>query len=90
MRQKDQKDAMISLADNNEYVNALTHFLAAIVFVSATAVLAARDGRWAHLVGFGVYGTTLLLSFLTSCILHFFLLFGRYKRHCQLRDDSTG
>ncbi|HEY0605628.1 MAG TPA: hemolysin III family protein [Herpetosiphonaceae bacterium] len=85
-------DRMISAPDSNEYVNALSHLLGAILSVSATAILvtlAARDGKWAHLVGFAVYGTTLLLSFLASCILHFFLLFGRYKRVLGILDHCA-
>lgn len=91
-RQKDVMDRMISAPDSNEYVNALTHLLGAILSVSATAVLvtlAARDQKWAHLVGFAVYGTTLLLSFLASCMLHFFLLFGRYKRVLGILDHCA-
>lgn len=85
-------DRMISAPNSNEYVNALSHLLGAILSVSATAILvtlAARDGKWAHLVGFAVYGTTLLLSFLASCILHFFLLFGRYKRVLGILDHCA-
>lgn len=91
-RQKAAMDRMISAPDSNEYVNALSHLLGAIVSVSATALLvtlAAQQGKWAHLVGFAVYGTTLLLSFLASCILHFFLLFGRYKRVLGILDHCA-
>lgn len=89
---KDRMDAMISAPDSNEYVNALSHLVGAILSISATVVLvvlAARDQKWAHLVGFAVYGTTLLLSFLASTILHFFLLFGRYKRVLGILDHCA-
>lgn len=91
-QQRAAMDRMISAPDSNEYVNALSHLLGAILSVSATAVLvtlAAQAGKWAHLVGFAVYGTTLFLSFLASCILHFFLLFGRYKRVLGILDHCA-
>ena len=85
-------DPMISSPDTNEYVNALTHLIGAILSLSAIAVLvtlAAIDGKWLHLIGFAVYGTTLFLSFLASTILHFFLLFGRYKRVFGILDHCA-
>jgi hemolysin III len=91
-QRKDAMDRMISAPDSNEYVNALSHLLGAILSVSATIVLitlAAQEQKWAHLVGFAVYCTTLLLSFLASCILHFFLLFGRYKRVLGILDHCA-
>jgi hemolysin III len=90
--QKDRMDPMISSPDSNEYVNAMSHLIGAILSVSVIAILvtlAARDGKWAHLVGFAIYGTTLLLSFLASCLLHFFLLFGRYKRVFGILDHCA-
>ena len=85
-------DPMISSPDSNEYVNALSHLIGAILSIAATAVLitfAALDGKWIHLIGFAVYGTTLFLSFLASCLLHFFLLFGRYKRVLGVLDHCA-
>ncbi|KPV50128.1 hemolysin, partial [Kouleothrix aurantiaca] len=83
---------MISSPDTNEYVNALTHLVGAILSLSAIAVLvtlAAIAGKWLHLIGFAVYGTTLFLSFLASTMLHFFLLFGRYKRVFGILDHCA-
>jgi hemolysin III len=91
-RPKDAMDPMISSPDSNEYYNALSHLLGAILSVSAIAVLvtlAAQEGKWLHLIGFAVYGTTLLLSFLASTILHFFLLFGRYMRVLGILDHCA-
>lgn len=91
-RTKDPMDRMISAPDSNEYVNALSHLVGAILAVSALAVLvtlAAFAGKWALLVGFAIYGTTLFLSFLASCILHFFLLFGRYRRVLGILDHCA-
>ncbi|MEN9937734.1 MAG: hypothetical protein RLZZ387_4313 [Chloroflexota bacterium] len=91
-RPKDTMDPMISSPDSNEYVNALSHLLGAILSISAIVVLvtlAALEQKWLHLIGFAVYGTTLFLSFLASCILHFFLLFGRYKRVLGILDHCA-
>lgn len=93
MQQKQPMDAMISAADSNEYVNAISHLIGAILSLSALALLvtlAALEHKWLHVVGFAVYGTTMLLSFIASALLHFFLLFGRYRRvfgvldHCAI------
>ncbi len=92
VRPKDALDPMISSPDSNEYYNALSHLLGAILSVSAIAVLvtlAAQEGKWLHLIGFAVYGATLLLSFLASTILHFFLLFGRYLRVLGILDHCA-
>ena len=92
MRPKNAMDPMISSPDTNEYVNALTHLVGAILSLSAVAVLvtlAAIAGKWLHLIGFAVYGTTLFLSFLASTMLHFFLLFGRYKRVFGILDHCA-
>jgi hemolysin III len=91
-RSKDLMDPMISSPDSNEYINALSHLLGAILSLSVIAVLvtlAALDRKWLHLIGFAVYGTTLFLSFLASCLLHFFLLFGRYKRVLGILDHCA-
>ncbi|HEY0737473.1 MAG TPA: hemolysin III family protein [Herpetosiphonaceae bacterium] len=85
-------DRMISAPDSNEYVNTISHGLGALGAVAVTALLvtlAARDGNGALVVGFAVYGTTLLLSFLASSLLHFFLLFGRYQRVLGILDHSA-
>lgn len=85
-------DRMISAPDSNEYVNTVSHLLGTIVSVFATValiVLAAHASKWAHLIGFTVYGTTLSLSFLASCLLHFFLLKGHYKRILGILDHCA-
>jgi hemolysin III len=91
-RPKNAMDPMISSPDSNEYYNALSHLLGAILSVSAIAILvtlAAQAGKWLHLIGFAIYGTTLLLSFLASTILHFFLLSGRYLRVLGILDHCA-
>ncbi|KAB8141233.1 hemolysin III family protein [Chloroflexia bacterium SDU3-3] len=84
---------MISSPNSSEYFNAISHLIGAILSISALAVLvtlSALEHKWAHLVGFAIYGTGMFLSFLASTLLHFFVLFGRYRRvfgvldHCAI------
>lgn len=89
---KDPMDRMISAPDSNEIVNALSALIGAILSISALAVLvslAAIEGKAAHVVGFAVYGATLFLMFLFSTLLHFFLLFGRYRRVLGILDHCA-
>lgn len=85
-------DPMISSPDSNEYFNAISHLIGAILSVSVLAVLitfAAMQHKWLHVIGFSIYGTSLLLSFIASALLHFFLLFGRYKRVFGILDHCA-
>jgi hemolysin III len=85
-------DPMISSPDSNEYFNSISHLIGAILSISALAVLvtlAALAGKSVHVVGFAIYGTSLFLSFLFSCLLHFFLLFGKYKRVFGILDHDA-
>ncbi len=85
-------DRMISASDTNEYVNVLSHGLGVLGAVVATAVLvtlAAQAGKWVHVVGFAVYGTTLVMSLLASALLHGFLLVGRYHRILGILDHCA-
>jgi len=71
---------------------AISHLIGAILSVSALAVLvtlAAMDHKPALVIGFAIYGTSLFLSFLFSCLLHFFLLFGKYLRVFGILDHSA-
>lgn len=89
---KSTLDPMISSPDSNEYFNAISHLIGAILSVSVLAVLitfAAMQQKWLHLIGFSIYGTSLLLSFIASSLLHFFLLFGRYKRVFGILDHCA-
>lgn len=90
--QKDALDPMISSPNSNEYVNAISHLVGAILSISALAVLvtlAAIAGKPAHVVGFAIYGVSLFLSQLFSCLLHFFLLFGKYLRVFGILDHNA-
>lgn len=90
--QKPVLDPHISSSDSNEYFNSISHLIGAILSISALAVLvtlAAIDGKPAHVIGFAIYGTSLFLSLLFSCLLHFFLLFGKYLRVFGVLDHSA-
>ena len=85
-------DPMISSPDSNEYVNAISHLIGAILSVTALVLLvtlAALEGKWLHIIGFSIYGTGLLLSFIASALLHFFLLFGGYRRVFGILDHCA-
>jgi hemolysin III len=90
--QKPVLDPQISSPDSNEYFNSISHLIGAILSISALAVLvtlAAMDHKSAHVVGFAIYGVSLFLSFLFSCLLHFFLLFKKYLRVFGILDHNA-
>jgi hemolysin III len=90
--QKPSLDPLISSPDSNEYFNSISHLIGAILSISALAVLvtlAAIDHKPAHVIGFAIYGTSLFLSFLFSCLLHFFLLFNKYLRVFGILDHNA-
>jgi hemolysin III len=85
-------DPLISSPDSNEYFNSISHLIGAILSISALAVLvtlAAVADKPVHVVGFAIYGTSLFLSFLFSCLLHFFLLFNKYLRVFGILDHNA-
>lgn len=91
-QQKPPVDPLITSYDSNEYFNAISHLIGAILSISALAVLvtlAAMDHKPAHVIGFAIYGTSLFLSFLFSCLLHFFLLFRKYLRILGILDHNA-
>ncbi|MBI5950631.1 MAG: hemolysin III family protein [Chloroflexi bacterium] len=90
--QKPALDPLISAPDSNEYFNAISHLIGAILSISALAVLvslAAIAGKPMHVVGFAIYGTSLFLSLLFSCLLHFFLVFKKYLRVFGILDHNA-
>lgn len=90
--QKPPLDPLISSPDSNEYFNAISHLIGAILSISALAVLvslAAIAGKPVHVVGFTIYGVSLFLSFLFSCLLHFFLVFNKYLRVFGILDHNA-
>jgi hemolysin III len=85
-------DPLISSPDSNEYFNSISHLIGAILSISALVVLvtlAAVADKPVHVVGFAIYGTSLFLSFLFSCLLHFFLLFNKYLRVFGILDHNA-
>jgi hemolysin III len=90
--QKPTLDPHISALDSNEYFNSISHLIGAILSISALAVLvtlAAIQDKPAHVIGFAIYGTSLFLSLLFSCLLHFFLLFKKYLRILGILDHNA-
>jgi hemolysin III len=90
--QKNNLDLLISSTDSNEYFNSISHLIGAILSISVLAVLvtlAAVNHKPTHVIGFAIYGTSLFLSFLFSCLLHFFLLFGKYLRVFGILDHNA-
>jgi hemolysin III len=89
---KTDLDPQISSSGSNEYFNSISHLIGAILSISALAVLvtlAALGNKPAHVIGFAIYGTSLFLSLLFSCLLHFFLLFGKYLRVFGILDHNA-
>lgn len=90
--QKPPLDPLISAPDSNEYFNSISHLIGAILSISGLAVLvtlAAVAGKPTHVVGFAIYGISLFLSLLFSCLLHFFLLFNKYLRVFGILDHNA-
>ena len=90
--QKPSLDPQISASDSNEYFNSISHLIGAILSISALVVLvtlSAINNKPAHVIGFSIYGTSLFLSLLFSCLLHFFLLFGKYLRVFGILDHNA-
>lgn len=89
---QDSTDKTVPALQTNEYFNALSHLIGAILSVSALVVLvvlASVEGKAAHIIGFAVYGTTLIVAFTFSSMLHFSLLLGRYKRSFEVLDHCA-
>ncbi len=85
-------DPMISSLGSNEYVSSISHLIGAILAFAGTTlliVLSAQAGKWVHLVSFSIYGLTLFLSMMASCLLHFNLLFDRYYRLLGIFDHNA-
>ena len=89
---KSQMDPMISSIDSNEYINSITHLLGTILALNGLTiliVLSALESKTIHVISFSIYGATLFLSFLSSTLLHFFLLFNQYRRVLGILDHSA-
>lgn len=89
---KSEMDDLISAHDSNEKVNALSHLLGAVAALgglAALVILAAGEGRWAHVVCFSIYGTSLFFSLFASYLLHSNLRRDRYSRALGIFDHAT-
>lgn len=85
-------DPLISTQNSNEYFNVISHLVGTILAIVGTTFLitsSASEFKWTHLAVFSVYGSTLILSCLSSTILHFFLLFKQYKRILGIIDHCA-
>lgn len=85
-------DQMISAVNSNEYFNSILHLIGAILALAGTIVLivfSAMESSSIHIISFSIYGATLILSFIGSCLLHFFLLFDKYKRSLGVLDHNA-
>lgn len=92
MKYKTQMDDMISSRDSNEIINVITHLAGALLSVAGMViliVLSARQQKWLHLTSFVIYGSTVIISFTMSTILHSFLLFKRYSKILGILDHSA-
>ena len=92
MKGKVQMDEMISSRDSNEYVNVITHLIGALLSIAGMVVLivmSASAKKWLHLVSFTIYGSTVVISFIMSTLLHFFLLFEKYSQVLGVLDHSA-
>lgn len=86
---KPEMDTLISSEDSNEYVNAISHFIGALLSLAGLIGLIAFSATKLHLFSFTVYGITLVLSFTASAILHFFLLLKKYRRILGIIDHNA-
>ncbi len=76
---------------NNEPLSALTHMLAALLSVAALTlmiVFAVKHGRSAHVIGFSVFGSSLIILYCTSTLYHYFQRETRIKRIFQRLDHA--
>ena len=75
----------------NEVLNAVTHGIGAGLSIAGLVLLiikGARLGSALHVVSYCLYGTTLILLFLTSTLFHS-LIFTKAKKVFQVFDHSS-
>lgn len=75
----------------NEVLNAVTHGIGASLSIAGLVVLlvkGARLGSAVHVVSYAIYGSTLILLFLSSTLFHS-LIFTRAKKVFQVFDHSS-
>lgn len=75
----------------NEPLSSLTHFIGALLSVAALVlmiVFAALNGKAVHIVGFAVFGASLILLYSTSTLYHFFQKDTKVKNIFQRLDHA--
>lgn len=76
---------------NNEPLSALTHALAALLSVAGLVVMlvyAVKNGSTVHVIGFSIFGASLIILYGTSAVYHFFSKETRIKRIFQRLDHA--
>ena len=85
-------DPLITSEGSNELFNAIFHTVSgalAIAGMIVLIVLSAIHKNWMGVITFSIYGTTLILSFIFSSLLHFFLAFGKYIKALGVLDHDA-
>ena len=75
----------------NEVLNATTHGIAALLAIVGLVFLLIRGNQLnstVHIIAYSLYGATLILLFLSSCLYHS-LIFTRAKKIFQVFDHSS-
>lgn len=81
----------MKLFSNNEPGSALTHFLGLLLSIAALTlmiVFAVLQGSPAHVVGFTIFGSSLILLYCASSLYHFFPQDTKVKRVFQRLDHA--
>jgi hemolysin III len=81
----------MKLFEKNEPFSAITHLIAALLSIAALTLMiifAADYGRATHVVGFSIFGASLIFLYFTSAIYHFFPRETKIKRIFQRIDHS--
>lgn len=75
----------------NEPVSGLLHFIGVLLSIAGLVLLivfAAQKGTAWHIVGFSIFGTTLILLYVTSTLYHFFPITSKAKRVFKRIDHA--
>ena len=76
---------------HNEPMSSLTHLIAVGLSIAGLVLLVvygALNGRASHVVGFSIYGASLILLYLSSTLYHYFSIHGRAKRVFKRIDHA--
>ena len=77
---------------NNEAVSSLTHFVASLLSIAGLVLLvtlAGIYGKAMHVIGFSIFGATLIVLYTMSTMYHFISKDHRSKKVFQLLDHSA-